>query len=157
MIGYLDMFVIYYVFLMIRRPPRSTRTDTLLPYTTLFRSHPRTERPRLGGVACHRTHPPDRDFRVSCRPAGRFWCAVGAAGILAVAADRPVLATATGGSDIGLCHGRAVYRSGGLRLDHRAHPADDRRVVAGAVVVAPGRYRGHVRSEAHTSELQALM
>src|SRR3546814_19581054 len=28
---------------MIRRPPRSTRTDTLFPYTTLFRSHPRPE------------------------------------------------------------------------------------------------------------------
>src|SRR3546814_11897037 len=27
---------------MIRRPPRATRTDTLFPYTTLFRSHPRT-------------------------------------------------------------------------------------------------------------------
>src|SRR3546814_6679675 len=26
---------------MIRRPPRSTRTDTLFPYTTLFRSRPR--------------------------------------------------------------------------------------------------------------------
>src|SRR3546814_10415512 len=26
-------------FLRIRRPPRSTRTDTLFPYTTLFRSH----------------------------------------------------------------------------------------------------------------------
>src|SRR3546814_16168874 len=26
---------------MIRRPPRSTRTDTLFPYTTLFRSHVR--------------------------------------------------------------------------------------------------------------------
>src|SRR3546814_17456665 len=26
------------LFLMIRRPPRSTRTDTLVPYTTLFRS-----------------------------------------------------------------------------------------------------------------------
>src|SRR6056297_1037497 len=26
-------------FLMIRRPPRPTRTDTLFPYTTLFRSH----------------------------------------------------------------------------------------------------------------------
>src|SRR3546814_1414786 len=26
--------------LMIRRPPRSTRTDTLFPYTTLFRSRP---------------------------------------------------------------------------------------------------------------------
>src|SRR3546814_1641287 len=25
---------------MKRRPPRSTRTDTLFPYTTLFRSHP---------------------------------------------------------------------------------------------------------------------
>src|SRR3546814_12640500 len=27
-----------FYFLMIRRPPRSTRTDTLFPYTTLFRS-----------------------------------------------------------------------------------------------------------------------
>src|SRR3546814_8990407 len=35
------MFYIYtvgFVFLMIRRPPRATRTATLLPYTTLFRS-----------------------------------------------------------------------------------------------------------------------
>src|SRR3546814_16126726 len=35
------MLVLYIVdvfFLMIRRPPRSTRTDTLCPYTTLFRS-----------------------------------------------------------------------------------------------------------------------
>src|SRR3546814_1616375 len=31
------MFVFFF-FLMIRRPPRSTRTDTLFPYTTLFRS-----------------------------------------------------------------------------------------------------------------------
>src|SRR3546814_2407765 len=29
---------------MIRRPPRSTRTDTLFPYTTLFRSHPDRDR-----------------------------------------------------------------------------------------------------------------
>src|SRR3546814_9440156 len=28
---------------MIRRPPRSTRTDTLFPYTTLFRSRRRTQ------------------------------------------------------------------------------------------------------------------
>src|SRR3546814_9001185 len=32
----------YIFFVMIRRPPRSTRTDTLFPYTTLFRS-PRTD------------------------------------------------------------------------------------------------------------------
>src|SRR3546814_9310254 len=30
--------MIMFVVLMIRRPPRSTRTDTLFPYTTLFRS-----------------------------------------------------------------------------------------------------------------------
>src|SRR3546814_12092011 len=30
--------VYVFFFLMIRRPPRSTRTDTLFPYTTLFRS-----------------------------------------------------------------------------------------------------------------------
>src|SRR3546814_2147130 len=39
------------VFLMIRRPPRSTRTDTLFPYTTLFRSVVAGEPPRhLGQV-----------------------------------------------------------------------------------------------------------
>src|SRR3546814_2943243 len=32
------MSYIFFFFLMIRRPPRSTRTDTLFPYTTLFRS-----------------------------------------------------------------------------------------------------------------------
>src|SRR3546814_11232123 len=39
---YLDLIqsvsLILFFFLMIRRPPRSTRTDTLFPYTTLFRS-----------------------------------------------------------------------------------------------------------------------
>src|SRR3546814_3851130 len=34
---------------MIRRPPRSTRTDTLFPYTTLFRS-PRSLARRRGGI-----------------------------------------------------------------------------------------------------------
>src|SRR3546814_17853947 len=34
------MFLCFF-FLMIRRPPRSTRTDTLFPYTTLFRSRHR--------------------------------------------------------------------------------------------------------------------
>src|SRR3546814_10666363 len=41
---------------MTRRPPRSTRTDTLFPYTTLFRSHPAEradtpaeQRPHVGG------------------------------------------------------------------------------------------------------------
>src|SRR3546814_13723408 len=33
-----SLYVLCIFFLMIRRPPRSTRTDTLFPYTTLFRS-----------------------------------------------------------------------------------------------------------------------
>src|SRR3546814_10888078 len=36
-----------FCFLMIRRPPRSTRTDTLFPYTTLFRSRCRARRGRV--------------------------------------------------------------------------------------------------------------
>src|SRR3546814_19963196 len=37
---FLYTFANYFIFfLMIRRPPRSTRTDTLFPYTTLFRSY----------------------------------------------------------------------------------------------------------------------
>src|SRR3546814_5452448 len=32
------LLAVTFFFLMIRRPPRSTRTDTLFPYTTLFRS-----------------------------------------------------------------------------------------------------------------------
>src|SRR3546814_17449480 len=51
--------LMYYItilfFLMLRRPPRSTRTDTLFPYTTLFRSPP---------------HPPTRSSlgRASAKP-----------------------------------------------------------------------------------------
>src|SRR3546814_4862156 len=39
-----------YFYLMVRRPPRSTRTDTLFPYTTLFRS------PRRGPGRQHLHH-----------------------------------------------------------------------------------------------------
>src|SRR3546814_1414032 len=40
---------------MIRRPPRSTRTDTLFPYTTLFRSR-RSDRQLPGVAASLRRH-----------------------------------------------------------------------------------------------------
>src|SRR3546814_19982533 len=46
-ISYTVSFIVLYIlsddlffFLIIRRPPRSTRSDTLFPYTTLFRSTP---------------------------------------------------------------------------------------------------------------------
>src|SRR3546814_16475776 len=50
-----------FFFLMIRRPPRSTRTDTLFPYTTLFRSAPSQQ--RAAGRASHRRS------RSHCEPA----------------------------------------------------------------------------------------
>src|SRR3546814_987065 len=50
---------------MIRRPPRSTRTDTLFPYTTLFRS------PRCQETTAPEGPPECREsVNRSCRPAG---------------------------------------------------------------------------------------
>src|SRR3546814_5269152 len=52
---------------MIRRPPRSTRTDTLFPYTTLFRSpaavNPLVQDAPFGGRAILRPNPLDMDER----------------------------------------------------------------------------------------------
>src|SRR3546814_7660246 len=50
---------------MIRRPPRSTRTDTLFPYTTLFRSGRRFVLPAVGqhpDIAARRGHHADAEF-----------------------------------------------------------------------------------------------
>src|SRR3546814_14472897 len=48
---------------MIRRPPRSTRTDTLFPYTTLFRSRPQWCVGQFRGSDCKTTLGlPDLDF-----------------------------------------------------------------------------------------------
>src|SRR5213594_4332708 len=48
---------LYFFFLIIRRPPRSTQAFTLFPYTTLFRSR------RAGGAGCDRS-----PSRVGCGP-----------------------------------------------------------------------------------------
>src|SRR3546814_12130726 len=67
---------------MIRRPPRSTRTDTLFPYTTLFRSLPPPRRPgaEAGGGRVHRAA--DR-WRVRLVRAGDCHVAAGAGGMTA--------------------------------------------------------------------------
>src|SRR3546814_11638352 len=63
--------VFYFFFLMIRRPPRSTRTDTLFPYTTLFRSRARVQvrqdRRRLGWEQRRGAGPVRRDAAVAAR------------------------------------------------------------------------------------------
>src|SRR3546814_13791776 len=58
LVSTVHLFLCVFFFLMIRRPPRSTRTDTLFPYTTLFRS--------LGthGSAAHRRIRADRHPRL---------------------------------------------------------------------------------------------
>src|SRR3546814_12909039 len=57
--------MLLFFFLMIRRPPTSTRTDTLFPYTTLFRSG-RARRARQAQAA-------------RCRPSARCGAATGSA------------------------------------------------------------------------------
>src|SRR3546814_6049749 len=65
---------------MIRRPPRSTRTDTLFPYTTLFRSTAAGLLPRYNrGVALNRkprraTRGPPRYLVSPSAPRGRRSC-----------------------------------------------------------------------------------
>src|SRR3546814_1624506 len=119
---------------MRRRPPRSTRTDTLFPYTTLFRSHGggqtrRTWRKTMQQLAQHGY----RSLAIDMRGHGESdWAAP----------DQYRFADF--GKDIlAVCD----------RLDQRPH-------VIGAslgglaALVAEGAVR---RSEEHTSELQSLM
>src|SRR6056297_3084363 len=66
-------FLLFFVFffLMIRRPPRSTRTDTLFPYTTLFRSPgaatagPRPPRAGWCSIRSSPNSPTDKHLRVA--------------------------------------------------------------------------------------------
>src|SRR3546814_12116481 len=53
------MMFMFFFFLMIRRPPRSTRTDTLFPYTTLFRSLDRPPDLLVLGIVVD-----DQDFEI---------------------------------------------------------------------------------------------
>src|SRR3546814_11639097 len=98
---------------MIRRPPRSTRTDTLFPYTTLFRSGgcrhrrlrgARRAGARLAALVCwtaDRGDPsrPDRGARTMTRPAPAFRLAA-----LGVAAGLLLGACETVPAKIGRAH-----------------------------------------------------
>src|SRR3546814_17171442 len=55
----------FFFFLMIRRPPRSTRTDTLFPYTTLFRSSCCSPSGGLGSLAAPAPSPSRGDSRTT--------------------------------------------------------------------------------------------
>src|SRR3546814_11522776 len=113
---------------MIRRPPASTRTDTLFPHTTLFRSH---------GAARPQPRPSRRDSQGMNALAGHALVTGGGTGIGAAIART----LATAGVKVTLV---------GRRRKPLDAVADD---IGAAVAVADVTDR----SEEHTSELQSLM
>src|SRR3546814_10571533 len=135
-------------FLMIRRPPRSTRTDTLFPYTTLFRSDD-----DLFAFADQLADPRRRLLHVRHQVAvgehRALGHAGGAAGVLqegdVVVADRDF------GQLLALSEGKGVVepdRVGDVVVRHHLlhvleHEVDDRTLGEAE----------HVRWEEHTSEL----
>src|SRR3546814_2773021 len=115
-------------FLMIRRPPRSTRTDTLFPYTTLFRSADAGQR---------------RGFlRIESRQR-RVWNRAGRARRYWLERDRGNPGT-----------GR---RREPPPRTHEGREAATAQPDADLCQCASARIRRRRRSEEHTSELQSLM
>src|SRR3546814_10982400 len=80
-------------FLMIRRPPRSTRTDTLFPYTTLFRSRDIVNLGTGPGLGCGLAGP------IDCR-SGPYLFGVFDAGGLVVHNDPRDISVISAGRDI---------------------------------------------------------
>src|SRR3546814_2228939 len=136
--SYVSYQYLLFFFLMIRQPPRSTRTDTLFPYTTLFRSMGmEKEGARIGrheGIA-EALARLDRLLAEIRYAVHREWQAD------TVPVDRRLL-------------GQRVLQHGleGLAALQPQFQRPGR-------VVAPQRARGRAagRSEEHTSELQSLM
>src|SRR3546814_5878357 len=119
---------------MIRRTPRSTRTDTLFPYTTLFRSAAAVRLRRLREPAGLRGRVQQPAPRRAVRDADDDRLG-----------DPALLRGAVGGAGHAARAG-AVADAAGRRSGHV------RRRLAGA-----GADRGCGRSEEHTSELQSPM
>src|SRR3546814_12061409 len=124
---YTVLFIFFFFFLMTRPPPRSTLTDTLFPYTTLFRSIFVTwnEKPILSSLSSRRalTQPFERTLRSDLRISPR----------LRMSMDRL------------LSVGR-LFGGDGEIVGHRLAQSGFENVEA-----------ARERSEEHTSELQSLM
>src|SRR3546814_6400400 len=123
---------------MIRRPPRSTRTDTLFPYTTLFRSvliipfdHD------IAAEECCGTN-----YMLQCRPSARLLKEAPRPGPLVQFGKQQAHLHRAGTNRI---KGRNVEGYKGCLPTHRTH-------VAGLALDLT-----KPRSEEHTSELKSLM
>src|SRR3546814_4899789 len=123
---------------MRRRPPRSTRTDTLFPYTTLFRSPARRPSP------CRRSTGRHRAPCGTAQPARRRgWRERAAAWVPPGASEAEV--------------GRQQHRARRAGRVTVAALVDRRHVVLVEQVVGVQAQVEVLRSEEHTSELQSLM
>src|SRR3546814_2334665 len=119
---------------MIRRPPRSTRTDPLFPYTTLFRSHHLVAR-----IHAHRhVEEFDVEERHPCLHAPGHHRLVGAQAVVLV-------------QRVELAHRLLVEGARVRRLVEVQVAAE------GLVAALAREHHFHARSEEHTSELQSLM
>src|SRR3546814_9529231 len=117
---------------MRRRPPRSTRTDTLFPYTTLFRSCAHQPQQRNGHGRIDQLTGEDDDER--CMPLAR---------------------STRRGQEIGQWRDQrtqVLLRDAGERGQAQLHEA-----VGLSVELDAGRVGQGLRTEEHTSELQSLM
>src|SRR3546814_9898617 len=154
--------MLIFFFLMIRRPPRSTRTDTLFPYTTLFRSrhppagqqHRHEEDQRQGqGQGPNRREGPQAAKAGSVRPVQAELTPV--AGV--VKPERPGDAADGGISDESLKAYRRQLQPKVLALfgddDVTSIPRPELALRIGNLL----SQEVDRRSEEHTSELQSLM
>src|SRR3546814_5502655 len=127
---------------MIRRPPRSTRTDTLFPYTTLFRSN--------GTCLLNTTDTPGV---CAATRSGTFDYLSYTLGVDYQATDDLFLYAKTS----------RAYRAGGFNIRSVGPSFEPEKVtdyelgVKADIVPRILRANAAVRSEEHTSELQSLM
>src|SRR3546814_4685605 len=150
---------------MIRRPPRSTRTDTLFPYTTLFRSG----RNAWAQAGCREAKPHGQaaiEFRAEVE-FHRTQCGEQPTERAGRSFRSPVFQPVSRYLELhdevplGIEPGCAQDRAAPVRtFEHLRQQIADAAQDGGAVGAEPRqscRYRAPQRSEEHTSELQSLM
>src|SRR3546814_7849641 len=139
---FLYLFLVFF-FLMIRRPPRSTRTDTLFPLPSLFRSHAHEIEALQLGLACDdKALPSDDRFDIRACP-----------GDYRVALIGPVVSAETTKHRFDIDSRRVAQRAG----DEGAISIARGRAARGSGQRIAQPFMQVGRSEEHTSELQSLM
>src|SRR3546814_7546433 len=124
-----------FVLFMIRRPPRSTRTDTLFPYTTLFRSDvPNVDQQRILREQHNLAQAGDSTFH---------W------GVLTEVSATPLY-------NLGSI-GRFYHDEFGISIARYCKFTSFEKTIAKATPVGLNTRLNQHRSEEHTSELQSLM